>query len=353
MFARALVTLLIALNLPVFAHAKTWRIAVVSDMNQNYGSVQYTPALIKAIEHIRQSDTSLVISTGDMVAGQRRGLDYEAMWNAFHNAVSRPLAQSSIPLLPSPGNHDASAGGGFANERNHYRNTWNQFPAPRFNGARAPEDRVEFLNGVAQNWPFNYAVTMGPALFIGLDATLAGELINDQFTWLASVLEKSAPYTVKMVFGHVPLYPFAFDRATDYLGAGDVAFALRLEALLEKHKVNYFLSGHHHAYFPGRRPGAVRFVSVPLLGTGARTLLTVDRSSTERSPQAFLYLDFDAGGNITMQALKSPALTPIAAASLPAAISIPTRDAADCARCASFPPTLFTDPTRRTLYHRF
>jgi len=322
-------------------------------MNQDYGSKQYTPALKAAIENIRHSGANLVLSTGDMVAGQKRGLDYTGMWNAFHNVVSRPLGSSGIPLLPSPGNHDGSAETNFANERNHYRATWNEFPLSRFNADRAPEDQVAFLPGVVQNWPLNYAVTMGPALFIALDATVGSTLVNNQLAWLESVLQKSGPYTVKMIFGHFPLFPFTFDRASNYLGEGNPTLANRLETMLEQYQVDFFLSGHHHAYYPGRRMGSVRYVSVPLLGTGARYLLTADRTERSRSPQAFLYFEFDAAGNIGMHAIKSPSMTEIVSESLPPAISIPRKDASDCKRCGTFPAAYFIDSSHRILYQRF
>jgi hypothetical protein len=338
---------------PTPPSSKVWRIAVVSDMNQGYGDKTYTPALKAAIAHIRQNGTSLVISTGDMASGEKHGLDFPGMWRAFHGVTTQPLAESHIPFLPSPGNHDASAEPSYQNERDFYRASWNTYPVERFNSAKPPEDQVQFLPGVAQNFPFNYAVTMGPALFIALDATVAGRLINGQLDWLESVLQKSAPYTVKMVFGHMPLFPFTFDRAADYLGLGNSTLATRMENMLEQYRVNYFLSGHHHAYFPGRRAGSVRYVSVPLLGTGARYLMTKDRTERSRSPQAFLYFDFDAAGTIVMHALKSPSMTEITAAMIPPAISIPTKDASDCKRCASFPAAYFLDPARRIVFQSF
>jgi len=356
--------ILAALFFPACAHTtpapeaapppnKIWRIAVVSDMNQSYGSKLYTPALKAAIENIRQSGAALVLSTGDMVAGQKSGLDYAGMWDSFHNHVSRPLARMNIPLLPSPGNHDASIGSNFRTEREHYKATWNEFPVGRFNAARPADEHIQFLPGVAQNFPLNYAVTMGPALFVALDATIGGGLINSQLDWLETVLQKSAPYTVKMVFGHFPLFPFTFERASDYLAYGNTSFATRLEAMLEQYQVDYFLSGHHHAYFPGQRSGNVRYVSVPLLGTGARYLLTADRSEQNRSPQSFLYFEFDSAGNISMNALKSPSMTEITSSMLPSFISIPKRDAPDCKACAAFPSAYFLDRQRRTLYQRF
>lgn len=351
---------LLALLLPACAHTTTtqpetttkiWKIAVVSDMNQSYGSKLYTPALKAAIAHIQQSGVSLVLSTGDMVAGQKRGLDYLGMWNSFHNHVSRPLAQQNITFLPSPGNHDASIGSGFKTERKYYVETWNEFPIGRFNNAHPVDEQVQFLPGVTQNFPLNYAVTMGPALFVALDAT-SGDLTNGQLEWLEEVLKNSESYTVKMIFGHFPMLPYTFDRAHDYLGRNEPLVTARLEAMLEQYQVDYFLSGHHHGYFPGKRLGNVRYVSVPLLGTGARYLLTEGRSEKNRSPQSFLYFQFDASGNISMNALKSPSMEEITSDMLPDSISIPKRDASDCRGCANFPSMMFIDQTRRILYHR-
>lgn len=345
----------LALALPLSSFAKTYRIAVISDMNQGYGDTEYTPALKKAIQDIRASGAVAVLSTGDMVSGQKNGLNYQAMWNSFHAHVSQPLGASGIPFLPSPGNHDAAIGEKFANERALYQNTWQNFPVGRFNSSRPTDEQVQFLPGVAQNFPLNYAVTIGPALFIAIDATNPSGLINNQLQWLESVLALSGPYTVKMIFGHFPLYPFTFDRAHEHLARGTETsgFYRRFENMLEQYQVDIFLSGHHHAFYPGKRGGHTRYVSVPLLGTGARYLLTSGRTETNRSPQAFLYFDFDSAGNIELRALKSPSLTPVTLESLPPAISIPTRDASDCKGCKAFPSAFFTDPARRVLYHRF
>lgn len=335
------------------ANPKVWKIAIISDMNQDYGSKEYTPALKAAIAHIRANGVQAVLSTGDMASGQKRGLDYPGMWKAFHGVVTQPLAQSRIPLLPSPGNHDGSAEVAFQEERRYYQRTWDPFLFEQFNQERASEDQLHWLPGVAQNYPLNYAVTMGPALFIALDATVSGGLVNRQLEWLETVLEKSGPYAIKIVFGHFPLFPFAFDRTTAYLAEGNSALAIKMESLLEDYHVNYFLSGHHHVYFPAQRLGHVRYVSVPLLGTGSRYLLTANRTERNRAPQAFLYFEFDASGKISMQALKSPSMTPITSDQLPPAISVPRVNASDCKGCANFPLSYFIESASRILYRRY
>lgn len=350
--------ILLALVAPLAAFAqtsKTWRLAIISDMNGSYGSKSYNRAVDAAIVDIRARRVDAVLSTGDMVAGQKAGLDYRGMWRAFHAHVTDPLGVSQIPLLPSPGNHDASAGSSFRRERDEYQRTWSAYAVTRFNSARDPSTQVQFLPGVAQNYPYYYAMTLGPALLISLDATTPGHLATVQYEWLKSVLASSGPYSVKIIFGHMPLYPYAFQRVQDALSQGTSTngFYRDFENLLEAHQVDLFLSGHHHVFYPGHRNGHVRYVSVPLLGSGARYLLNKEGRKTERSPQAFLYLEFNAQGEIEMSALRSPALTPIPLSALPETISVPTRSSSDCKNCSSYPSSFFLNSSQRTLYQRW
>ena len=41
---------------------------------------------------------SIPLSTGDMVAGEKAGLNYQAMRDSFHEVVTLPLAESGIPF---------------------------------------------------------------------------------------------------------------------------------------------------------------------------------------------------------------------------------------------------------------
>lgn len=334
---------------------KSWRLAVISDMNESYGSKTYQPALDVAIADIRASGVDLVLSTGDMVAGQKTGLDYSGMWRAFHSHVTNPLSDSAIPFLPSPGNHDAAIGTKFQQERDHYERTFLTFPIERFNGARAADEQIHFVPGVAQNYPFFYAVKMGPAVFIALDATLPGRLVDGQFEWLQSVLQASASSSVKVVFGHFPLYPFAFQRAHEHLAHGSLTtkFYKRMEDLLETHRVDLYLSGHHHAYYPGRRRGHVRYVSVPLLGTGARALLNSAGDHSVRSSQGFLYVDFNSAGQLSLRSIRSPELTEVSLRDVPSSVSIPRNSSSTCTACSSFPTEFFLNSDQRTVYLRW
>jgi hypothetical protein len=238
------------------------RVAVVSDLNGSYGSRVYCDAVHSAVDRLVELSPDLVLSTGDMVAGQRRGLDYDGMWTSFHGAISDRLRGSGIPFAVSAGNHDASAYPGFEGERATFVREWS---------ARRPD--VEFAD--ASGYPLRYSFRAGSAFFVALDSTTVGPLSDEQMTWLDRQLAEHASAPVKIVFGHVPLYPFARGRETEHIGDPE------LEDLLARRNVDLFLSGHHHAYYPGRR-GALRLVSTACLGGGARPLLGRE-SASERS----------------------------------------------------------------------
>ncbi len=276
------------------------RVAVVSDLNGSYGSFRYGETVHRAVDRIRAIAPDLVLSTGDMVAGQRAGLDYERMWSSFHAAVSDELASAGIPFAITPGNHDASGYPAYAHERAVYVEQW----LPR----RPP---LAFQDG--EHYPLRYSFVKGSALFIALDATTVGPLDDAQMAWLDRELSRGAHHPVKIVFGHVPLYPFAEGRRRDHLG--DPA----LEHLLVRHGVSLFLSGHHHAYYPGRR-GMLRLVSTACLGSGARPLIGAETPS-ERS---LLLFEVTEEGVRELDAFTGPFLDrPVDRASLPQRVGLP------------------------------
>jgi len=179
------------------AAAGPLRVAVISDLNGSYGSTRYEASVDRALERILALKPDLVISTGDMVAGQRKPHltkpEVAAMWQAFHAHVSEPLAAAGIPLAVTPGNHDGSAYGGFEAERRIYGEQW---------GARKPG--LRFLDDA--HYPFYYAFAAGDALFISLDATTVGGLPGEQMDWLRDLLERhGGDYAQRVVFSHVPL----------------------------------------------------------------------------------------------------------------------------------------------------
>ncbi|HEY9859361.1 MAG TPA: metallophosphoesterase, partial [Candidatus Obscuribacterales bacterium] len=88
------------------------RIAVISDLNSQYGSTTYEAEVDKAIALIPAWQPDLVLCGGDMVAGQSQSLsdaEVQAMWAAFDRHIGAPLRKAKLPYGFTVGNHDASA----------------------------------------------------------------------------------------------------------------------------------------------------------------------------------------------------------------------------------------------------
>jgi acid phosphatase type 7 len=310
--------------------------AVISDMNENYGDTKYSKDLDKAVAAILQTQTELVLSTGDMVAGQKPGLDYKKMWNAFHQKVTDRFLSANVAFAPSPGNHDAATGKKFKVEREEYVQTFKNKNRNQF----------KFLPG--SQYPLHYAFITKDILFIALDATTVGALSNAQVAWLEEILKANPLVSAKIIFGHVPLHPFAHGRADEHLSLDSPAFSHQFEKLLEEYKVDVFLTGHHHAFYSGHRNGYTKYISAPLLGGGARRLLSQNQVSTK----GFLLFKYSKQSGLEFRMISIPTLSDVLSQSLPDAIRLPNVDASDCIGCAGYPLDLFVNPLQRILYFR-
>jgi 3',5'-cyclic AMP phosphodiesterase CpdA len=280
---RILAALLFCFVLVAPLAAEPLRVVIISDLNGSYGSTDYAPRIDRAIDRVIELRPDLVISTGDMVAGQRRPhlarKHVRAMWASFHRVVSDRLAAAAIPFAVTPGNHDASAYKGFRHEREIYRDEWS---------SRKPD--LRYLDDT--DYPFFYAFEMNGVRFVSLDATVLGPLRGDQLQRLERVAKGGG--TV-VTFSHLPLWPFAVNREKEIIG--DHA----LESLYQRTGVDMHLSGHHHAYYPGEKDN-VLYVSQACLGGGARKLI----GDRQRSPHSFTVVNFDDDGDISLYALKEP-----------------------------------------------
>lgn len=272
------------------------RLAVLSDLNGSYGSVTYGEDVHSAVQALLASlRPDLVLITGDMVAGQRRGLDYAAMWRGFHQAVTEPLVKAGISIAPTPGNHDASPAAPFSAERQEYARQWQT-------AGRVPQ--VEFRD--RSSYPFHYSFEYGGAFFASIDAAAVGPIGAEQRAWLERELSATEA-SVKIVFGHLPVYPFAVQREREVL-ADDA-----LAELLRRYSVTAYISGHHHAYYPGVVNG-VRHIAMPCLGSGARRLL----GQARRSPSALVVLEIEGEEVTILEALRAPEfVSPIVREELP------------------------------------
>lgn len=287
--------------------ANTLEVAVVSDLNGRYGSTTYDETVHRAVDWLRDEvRPDLVVSTGDHVAGQKPGLDYAGMWEAFHRSVTGPLERAGIPFAPTPGNHDASPTRKYRSERRRYVREWQ---------ARRPD--LPFVD--REHFPLRYAFRRGPALFVSLDATMPGELPDAQFEWLREVLRANRSAPAKILYGHLPLVPFTHGRESEILGSA------RLIELLKSEGVDLVLSGHHHAYYPGYLPGhrgaaggdGLRVAGMACLGGGPRRLL----GREEPSSKSVALLTIHPDGRVDLRARTGEDFqTPVRRRDLPRAL---------------------------------
>lgn len=262
---------------------RVWEVAVVADMNGPYGSKEYNRHVHGAVDWIADElQPDLVVSAGDMVAGQMQGLDYPGMWRAFHEVVTDELAEAGIPLAVTPGNHDASEQPKYWRERIEYARQWND---------RRPQ--LQFVDD--RFYPFYYAFELGPALFVSLDGTGVGSLDDAQIEWIDELLDRHGSGGPVVLFSHVPQYPVAEGRVHE------VFEDERLAELKETHDVDMMITGHHHAYFPGWRAGTY-FLAAHALGSGTRPLVGEDEPRTRN----LAVVRFDDDGIRAVEARESP-----------------------------------------------
>lgn len=266
------------------------RIAVISDLNSQYGSTEYDPEVDRGIARILADKPDLVLCGGDMVAGQKTTLtegQIRAMWDAFDRHIAAPLRKAGIPFGFTIGNHDASGAlsGGkftFARERDLASAYW-----------QAPEHDTGLNFIDKENFPFSYTFSRDGIFYLVWDAST--HLISpEQLAWAEKSLQSEAAKNARMrvAIGHLPLYGIAVgrNRPGDYL-----ADAEKLRAFLEGHRVHTYISGHAHAYYPGKR-GQLELLHTGALGSGPRRLL-----DSEMSPRKTLTtIDIDLASETTI-----------------------------------------------------
>jgi hypothetical protein len=196
------------------------------------------------------------------------------MWAAFDSAVAGPLREARIPFGFTLGNHDGSA-----------------HPAHRRDRAFAVEHWKGRSTGVAfvdsTHFPLYYSFRQGEVFVLVWDASFAGTVGElPMMRWVREQLAAEPARTARhrLVLGHLPLYAVAEgrNRPGEVLQEPD-----SLRRILERHGVHSYVSGHHHAYYPGRR-GALELLHAGALGQGARPLL----GSSAPPRQTITILDF-------------------------------------------------------------
>jgi hypothetical protein len=293
--------LLILVSVPLAAQT----IAFISDLNGRYGSTSYDDRVTDAIGVIVRLQPDLVISGGDMVAGQKQpklGRDrLEQMWQGFNHTVADPLKRAGIPLAVTAGNHDGSAFPEFALERQQFELQWR---------GRVPE--VDILPG--SEWPRRYAARIGMVLLLAFDGTLPGRLPDTERLFLERMLQQyGSSATATIVFSHLPMWPLTRGREHEIIDDPD------LLALLHRRGVDVYASGHHHAFFAGTDDAGMVHLGIGALGGNARAF----SGTGSRQPFSFALLSLEHG-EVSVTTRAAPAFQgEVPATQLPAAITGP------------------------------
>lgn len=291
------------------------RLVAISDLNSSYGSTSYLPEVLRAVAMIPSWKPDLVLCGGDMVAGQKQGLSrvhLSAMWASFHRQLLAPLRRAGLPVAITMGNHDASSarsGGRYAFEldRQEAERYW-----------RGQEDALGLSFVDASRFPFAYSVRQHDLFLLVWDASSAS-VPADQVDWAERQLRSPEAQSarLRLVLGHLPLYAVGQGRDTP----GNVLQQSEaLRQLLERTGAHAYISGHHHAYFPGR-VGQLDLLNLGALGSGPR------RRLQDNTPpvQTLTLIDAfwpkgDGAGRTTYTSYNMSTLQPIASQQLPAQI---------------------------------
>ena len=245
------------------------RLVVISDLNSSYGSTTYQTQVEKTIPLIHEWQPDLLLCAGDMIAGQKLSLTEEniqAMWDGFDRYIATPLRQAKLPFGITMGNHDAS--GYFKKYGDEYVYKKERRQAQIYWRKHQNDLNISFLE--ADEFPFYYSFIHQEIFYLIWDASTF-YLPTQQLEWVEKSLGSNQAQIAKMriVMGHLPLYAVAVGRNK----FGDVLTKTeKLQNLLEKYNVHLYISGHHHAYFPGYK-GNLKLLYTGALGSGPRVLL--------------------------------------------------------------------------------
>ncbi|MBD0268806.1 MAG: metallophosphoesterase [Cyanobacteria bacterium Co-bin8] len=257
------------------------RLLVFSDINSSYGSTDYRSEVITGIRLASQWQPDLVLCAGDMIAGQSRSLSVgqiQAMWQGFDRQIFSPLQSQGLPFAFTLGNHDASS----LQSAGEYVFAADRQQAEAYWGPRRAALGLEMVD--AADFPFCYSFLHRNIFYLVWDASSA-TIPAAQQTWADQALASPTAQTaaLRVVLGHLPLYAVSQgrDRAGEIL-----ANAPALQTLMERHRVQLYVCGHHHAYYPARA-GQLEFLNCGALGSGPRTWL----GRTDAAIQTLTLLD--------------------------------------------------------------
>ncbi|KQC02715.1 hypothetical protein AQF98_03840 [Pedobacter sp. Hv1] len=249
------------------AKDKSFKIAVISDLNSGYGDTNYHPDVAATLKELATIKPDLILCAGDMVAGQKSTLTEQnlaEMWQSFDANVLTPIKAMKTPFGFTVGNHDAAPS--FAKDRQMAKKFWSE-----------NQDQLGLSYIDKTNFPFYYSYLQNDVFLISWDA--AGANVQaDVFKWMEDQLSSETAKRAKLriVLGHLPIYAIVASKNKP----GEVLAATQqIKVFFKQHKVDLYISGHQHAYYPAQEDG-LRILNMGCIGEGARQLLGDSTAAT-------------------------------------------------------------------------
>lgn len=239
------------------------RIVLMADLNESYGSTQYGEYVDSALVWVEKWQPDFILFAGDMIAGQSLELSEEeikAMWRGFDQTIGMPLREMEIPFAFTLGNHDGSGSGNFDHERELAKEYWSP---------HKPD--LTYVNN--DHFPFYYSFKHEDLFVISWDAS-NHEIEKEEIEWIQDELrrEEAKNASLRLMLGHLPLYAVAEgrNREGEILKDTDELFEV-----MKRNNVDYYFSGHHHAWYPAEKDG-LRMIHSGAQGGGPRPLIGSD-----------------------------------------------------------------------------
>ncbi|MGY6530329.1 MAG: metallophosphoesterase family protein [Cyanobacterium sp.] len=253
------------------------RLMVISDLNSAYGSTEYEQEVHQAIRLIPFWNPDIILSGGDMIAGQKLSLtdgQVRAMWNAFDAQIAKPIRDLNIPFGFTMGNHDGSSS--FSTRENRFFHQRDRNLATEYWQNPIHNPKVNFID--RSHFPFYYTFMEKDIFFLVWDAS-SRHISSQQLAWAGKALQSPVAKQAKMriAIGHLPLYGVAVGRDREGEVLDEAEF---LQNFLELNDVHTYISGHHHAYYPGHK-GNLQMLHAGVLGGGARRLIAGNDQPTK------------------------------------------------------------------------
>jgi len=256
-------------------------ILLISDLNDSYGTIGYNEDVKDVLSKIKDIQPDIVLCAGDMVAGQKASLSLDhlqQMWSSFNETVLSPIQKLQIPFAFTMGNHDASPS--FLLDRQASKEFWMH-----------QKDQLNISYVDSAHYPFYFSFIQNKIFFISWDAS-SSKVPEEVKAWMSKQLKSKVARKAKgrIVFGHLPL--FAIVEAKNKPGEV-VDGADGMLKIFNEFKVDMYVSGHQHAYFPAYKENVV-LMNSGCLGSGARKFI----GSTLEPQKAYALIHIPAGTKV-------------------------------------------------------